>query len=306
MIQKAKKIWLDGKMIDWEEAQVHVLTYTLHYGLGVFEGIRCYQCANGKSAIFRLKDHIQRLFDSAKINQIEIPFKSSQIIEACKEALRVNQLKEAYLRPIVFIGDGEMGLVAFKNPVRVAIAAWPWGTYLGDEGVKNGIRAKISSYTRHGVNASMTKAKTCGNYINSIWAKREALQAGYEEAIMLDSNGCIAEATGENIFIAKNGTIRTPQTGSSILTGITRDTILTILKDEKIPLVEGPITRDEVYIADELFLCGTAAEITPIRELDDRIIGTGKPGTFTKKIQEFYFNTIRGKNKKYEEWLDWI
>lgn len=306
MITKAKKIWLDGKMVNWEEAQVHVLTYTLHYGLGVFEGIRCYQCANGKSAIFRLQEHIHRLFDSAKINQIDVPFKPSQIIEACKETLRVNQLKEAYLRPIIFIGDGEMGLVAFKNPVRVAIAAWPWGTYLGDEGVKNGIRAKISSYTRHGVNASMTKSKTCGNYINSIWAKREALQGGYEEAIMLDGDGYIAEATGENIFIAKNGILRTPQTGASILTGITRDTILSLLKDEKNSVVEGPITRDEVYIADELFLCGTAAEITPIRELDDRTIGNGKPGPMTKKIQQLYFDVIRGKNKKQEEWLDFI
>ncbi len=306
MVQKVSKIWLDGKMVNWDEAQVHVLTYTLHYGLGVFEGIRCYQCADSKSAIFRLKEHINRLFDSAKINQIDIPFKQDEIREACKETLRVNKLKEAYIRPIVFIGDGEMGLVAFKNPVRVAIAAWPWGTYLGDEGVKNGIRAKISSYSRHGVNASMTKSKTCGSYINSILAKREALQAGYEEAIMMDSDGYLAEATGENIFVVKNNVVRTPATGSSTLIGITRDCVLSLLKEASLAVREEPITRDEAYIADEIFLTGTAAEITPIREVDNRTIGSGKPGPITKKIQRSYFDIIKGKNNKFQEWLDYV
>lgn len=306
MVQKVEKIWLDGKLVNWDEAQIHVLTYTLHYGLGVFEGIRCYQCADGKSAIFRLREHIDRLFDSAKINQITIPFSKEEIAEACKEVVKKNKLKEAYIRPIVFIGDGEMGLVAYKNPVRVAIAAWPWGAYLGDEGIKNGIRAKVSSYNRPTINANMTKAKTCGSYINSILAKREALQAGYEEALLLDNNGNIAEATGENVFLVKNGIIRTPNTGASILEGITRDTILVGLKEMEIPFKEGPVTRDETYIADELFLCGTAAEITPIRELDDRLIGKGKPGPITQKIQAFYFDLIRGKNKKYQEWLDII
>lgn len=306
MITKVKKIWLDGKMIPWEEANVPILTHTLHYGLGVFEGIRCYQAGNGKSALFRLKEHIDRLFDSAKINMMKIPFSKDEITKACKAIFTENNLKEGYLRPLVFIGDGEMGLYAVDNPIRVAVIAWPWGTYLGEEGVKNGIRAKISSYARHAVNISMTKSKTCGNYINSILAKREALLAGYEEAIMLDQHGYVAEATGENIFIIKDGTVRTPSVGSSILQGITRDCVLTLLKDEKIPVVEENITRDSAYIADEIFLCGTAAEITPIRELDNRSIGTGKPGPITQKIQKLYFDAIRGKNKKYEKWLESI
>lgn len=306
MVKKASKIWLDGKMVDWDKAQVHILTHTLHYGLGVFEGIRCYQCADGKSAIFRLTDHMQRLYDSAKINLMEIPFKQAELISASKELLKINDLKEAYVRPIAFISDGEMGLHAVNNPIRVAIAAWTWGTYLGDAGVKDGIRAKISSYARIHVNTMMTKAKTCGNYINSILAKREALKAGYEEAIMLDTEGYLAEATGENIFFVKDGSIKTPATGSSILKGITRDCVLTYLKDEGMSVADGRITRDDAYLADEIFLCGTAAEITPIRELDDRTIGTGKPGPITKKIQAFYFDVIRGKNKKYQEWLEYV
>ena len=306
MVQKTAKIWLDGKMVNWDDAQIHVLTYTLHYGLGVFEGIRCYECADGTSSIFKLKEHIDRLFDSAKINLIDIPFSREELIEACKEIFRVNKLKTGYLRPIVFIGDGEMGLVAFKNKVRVAIAAWPWGTYLGEEGVKNGIRAKISSFSRYTVNSNMTRAKTCGSYINSILAKREALQAGYEEALMLDNEGYLAEATGENIFVVEEGLVRTPGSGSAILRGLTRDCIISICEDLKIPFEESRITRDEAYISDEMFLCGTAAEITPIRELDDRKIGMGKPGPITKKIQEMYFDIVRGKNKKFKEWLNHI
>lgn len=305
-VQKVEKIWFDGQLVPWDQAQVHVLTYTLHYGLGVFEGVRCYECTDGRSAIFRLQEHVDRLFESAHISQIEIPFTRSQVAEAIKETVRVNKLKSAYIRPLVFIGDGEMGLVAFNNPTRVMVAAWSWGSYLGDEGVKNGIRAKVSSYSRNAINASMTKAKTCGGYINSILAKREALSAGYEEALMLDVHGNLAEATGENIFVVKNGIVRTPQTGGSILTGITRDTIFNILKDENIPLVEGPISRDEVYVADEVFLCGTAAEVTPIRELDDRKIGTGKPGPITKKVQETYFDLVRGKQIKNENWLAYL
>ncbi len=304
-VTKVEKIWFDGKLVNWDDAQVHVLTYGLHYGLGVFEGIRCYE-GNGKSAIFRLKEHIDRLFDSAKINRIEIPFTREQIMEACKEVLRVNKLKSAYLRPLVFVGDGEMGLVAFRNPVRVMIAAWSWGSYLGDDGINNGIRAKISSYSRYNVNGNMTRAKTCGSYINSILAKQEALSGGYEEALLLDAEGYLAEATGENIFIVRNGVVYTPGAGSSILLGITRDTLMTLLAEQGIVCKETRITRDEAYIADEIFLCGTAAELTPIRELDDRVIGTGKPGPITKKLQEIYFGLIRGKTENHKEWLAYL
>ncbi len=302
-VTKVEKIWLDGKLVPWDSAQVHVLTYALHYGLGVFEGIRCYECADGTSAIFRLKEHIDRLFDSAKINMMEIPFTREELMQACKDVVKKNGLKSAYIRPLVFVGDGEMGLVAFNNPVRVMIAAWSWGSYLGDEGVKNGIRAKISSYSRYNVNGNMTRAKTCGSYINSILAKREALDAGYEEALLLDAEGYLAEATGENIFVVRDGVVRTPGSGSSILLGITRHTLMTLLQEEGIVCREDRITRDEAYIADEIFLCGTAAELTPIRELDGRKIGTGKPGPITKKLQEIYFGLIRGKNPKHKEWL---
>ncbi len=303
-VQKMDKLWLDGKMIPWEDAKIHVLTHTLHYGLGVFEGVRCYAGADGKSAIFRLKAHTDRLFDSAHINLMKIPFSKDEINAACKAVFAVNKLKEGYLRPIAFLGDGAMGLHAVDNPVRVAVVAWPWGSYLGEDGVKNGIRAKISSYTRLHVNVNLPKSKTCGNYINSILAKREAVLAGYEEAILLDSEGYISEATGENVFMVKDGTAYTPPAGSSILPGITRNTVLAILRDEKVPVVESRFTRDMAYIADEIFLTGTAAEITPIRELDNREIGSGKPGPITQKVQSIYFDTVRGKIAKYRTWLD--
>ncbi|HSA58952.1 MAG TPA: branched-chain-amino-acid transaminase [bacterium] len=301
-MQKTEFIWMDGKMVPWDQAQVHVLTHTLHYGLGVFEGIRAYEGPKG-TAVFRLKEHIDRLFDSAHILQMKIPFTREQVMEATREVLRVNKLKHGYIRPLVFMGDGEMGLHAL-NPIRVIIAAWPWGTYLGEEGVKNGIRLKMSSFTRHHVNAVLNKAKACSNYVNSILAKREALKAGYDEALLLDPEGYVAEASGENIFIVKNGIVKTTPTGASILDGITREAVITVLKDEKIPVVEQKFTRDEVYLADEVFLTGTAAEITPIRELDDRTIGTGKPGPVTKKIQETFFSIVRGGNEKYSGWLD--
>lgn len=304
-MQKAEKIWLDGKMVPWDQAQVHVLTHTLHYGLGVFEGIRAYE-GKKASAIFRLKDHIDRLYDSAHILMIEIPFKREEIMEACREIFRVNKLKHGYLRPIVFIGDGEMGLHAFDNPVRVSIAAWPWGTYLGDEGVKNGIRTKISSFARHHVNSTLNKAKTCANYVNSILAKREAIQAGYDEAIFLDTDGYVAEATGENIFIVRKGIVKTTPAGASVLDGITAASVRTVLKDQKIEVTEQKFTRDELYLADEIFMTGTAAEITPVREVDNRMIGTGKPGPVTKMVQEIYFKIVRGENEAYKDWSDVI
>ncbi|MBI2082320.1 MAG: branched-chain amino acid transaminase [Deltaproteobacteria bacterium] len=304
MLKKAAKIWMDGKLVPWDQANVHVLTHTLHYGLGVFEGIRFYEGANGKSAVFRLKEHIQRLFDSAHIFNMKIPFGKDEIIEACKETIRINSLKKGYIRPIVFLGDGEMGLYATSNPVRVAVAAWEWGTYLGDEGIKNGIRAKVSSFSRPPVNTTMNKAKACGNYINSILAKREAILAGYEEAILLDVDGFVAEASGENVFLVKNGSAKTTPLGSSILQGITRDSVITLLRDNGISISEERFSRDELYLADEVFLTGTAAEITPIREIDNRTIGAGKPGSVTRQVQELFFSVVRGENSKYRAWLD--
>jgi branched-chain amino acid aminotransferase len=304
MVQKVDKIWLDGKMVPWDEAKVHVLTHTLHYGLGVFEGIRCYECADGRSAIFRLQEHIERLYDSAHILLMKIPFDKGAILDACKEIFRVNKLKAGYLRPIAFMGDGAMGLHA-ENPIRVAIIAWAWGTYLGEEGVKNGIRAKVSSFTRHHVNVAMTKSKAVANYVNSILAKREAMLAGYDETVMLDSQGYVSEASGENIFFAKNGRVFTPPT-TSALQGITRDTVIELLKDNGVAVEEKFFSRDELYIADEIFLTGTAAEVTPIRELDQRSIGSGKPGPITKKVQQEFFDLVKGKSKKHAEWLAYL
>ncbi|MDO8462504.1 MAG: branched-chain amino acid transaminase [Deltaproteobacteria bacterium] len=305
-MQKVSKIWLDGKMVGWDEANVHILTHTLHYGLGVFEGIRAYQCSDGSSAIFRLKEHIDRLYNSAHILQMKIPFEKEVIIKACKEIFKVNKLAHGYLRPLAFIGDGEMGIYAASNPIRVALAAWAWGSYLGDEGVKNGIRAKISSFTRHHVNSIMNKAKSVAVYTNSVLAKREVLKAGYEEAILLDSEGYVAEASGENIFVVKNGIVKTTPSGASILDGITANSIVTILKDKKVEVVFQKMTRDELYLADEIFLTGTAAEVTPVRELDDRTIGTGKPGPITQEIQKTFFGLVKGDVKEYRHWLETI
>ncbi len=272
MVEKVSKIWMDGELIPWDEAKVHVLTHTLHYGLGVFEGIRCYLCKDGRSGIFRLEAHVKRLFDSALIGEIEIPFSQAEIMEACKDVVRTNGLEEAYIRPIVFIGEGVMGVHPHDNPVRVAIVAWRWGAYLGEEALRKGTRVKTSSYTRHHVNAMMTKAKICGNYVNSVLAKREAARLGYDEAIMLDTEGYVAEASGENIFLVKDGVIKTtPPT--SILPGITRDSVIQIARDKGYTVLEERFTRDELYTADEVFFTGTAAEVTPIREIDDRPVG---------------------------------
>lgn len=304
-VKKMEKIWLDGEMINWDDAKVHILTHTLHYGLGVFEGIRCYKCADGRPAVYRLKDHIDRLYASAHINLMEITTPKTDVMQACRDIFTVNKLEEGYLRPIAFYGDGEMGLYA-SNKVRVSVIAWPWGSYLGDEGVKNGIRVKISSFNRLHANVNLPKSKTCGNYVNSILAKREAVLAGYEEALLLDTDSYIAEATGENIFVVKDGTVFTPPEGSSILPGLTRHSVMTLLKDVGIPVVEARISRDTAYVADEIFLTGTAAEITPVRELDNRKIGTGKPGPITQKVQAMYFDLVRGKNERHADWLDYI
>jgi branched-chain amino acid aminotransferase len=304
-MEKVDKIWLDGKFVDWDEAKVHVLTHTLHYGLGTFEGIRCYECTDGSSAVFRLKEHVDRLFASSAIGLLKVPFSKEEITEAILDSLRVNHLKAGYIRPLVFIGYGEMGLYVKDPVVRVTIACWPWGAYLGEEGMANGIRAKVSSFTRHHVNVSMTKAKICGNYVNSILAKREVTMAGYDEAILLDTEGYVSEASGENIFIVSDGVLKTtPQT--SILKGITRDTIIQIAKDKNYPCVEQRFTRDELYSADECFFTGTAAEITPAREVDDRCIGSGKPGPITKNMQTTFFEVVKGNAEKYKKWLTYL
>ena len=305
MVQKVSKIWMDGKLIPWEEANVHILTHSLHYGLAVFEGIRCYLCPDGKSAVFRLREHVDRLFDSAQIGDIKIPYSKKEISEACKETLRVNQLREGYIRPIVFIGEGVMGVYPGENPIQVAIITWSWGAYLGEEALEKGIRVKVSSYTRHHVNVMMTKAKICGNYVNSVLAKREVMKMGYDEALMLDTEGYVSEASGENIFMVKNGSLKTTPL-TSILPGITRDSVIQIAKAKKIALLEERFTRDELYTAQEAFFTGTAAELTPIREVDDRMIGNGKPGSMTKELQAAFFDIVKGKNPNYREWLDYL
>jgi len=303
VVQKTKKIWMDGKFVDWDDAQVHVLAHTLHYGVGVFEGIRCYRTANGKSAVFRLREHVDRLFASAHIVQLTIPYSPEEIRQAIRKTLTTNRLAEGYIRPIVFIGEGEMGLFVRSNPVRVAIAVWPWGAYLGEEGLSKGIRAKVSAFNRHHVNAAMSKGKVNGYYVNSVLAKWEVKKAGYDEAVLLDTEGYVAEGSGEDIFIVRDGVlITTPLT--SILPGITRDAVATIAHKLKIPVKETRFTRDEMYIADEMFFTGTAAEITPVREVDDRTVGDGKRGPVTNRIQKAFFDIVRGKNRTFARWLD--
>ena len=306
MVEKVEKIWLNGSFVPWDEAKVHVLTHTLHYGLGVFEGIRCYRRSDGQSAIFRLQEHIDRLFDSAHISDMAIPYQREELAEACLELVRVNGLDECYLRPLVFLGEGAMGLYGRDNPVRVTLVAWRWGAYLGEEGLQNGIRAKVSSYTRSGINSAMTKAKIVGNYVNSILAKREVIAAGYQEAIMLDAQGYVAEASGENVFVIKNGRVITPSVGGSILAGITRGSVMQLAKELGIEVEERPVSRDELYVADEVFFTGTAAEVTPVREIDERKIGAGSRGPLTKRIQDRFFQLVRGPELLHPEWLRFI
>ena len=292
---------MDGSFVNWNEASVHVLTHSLHYGLAAFEGIRCYKGQLG-SAIFRLQEHVDRLFESAHITMMRIPFSKKEVSEAIVETVRLNQLDSCYIRPIVYIGHGEMGLYPGENPIHVAIAAWPWGTYLGDAALQNGIRAKVSSFTRHHVNVSMTRAKVSGYYVNSILAKWEAKKAGYEESILLDPDGYVAEGTGENIFFVKKGTLKTTPL-TSILEGITRNSIIQLAGEKKIPVVEERFTRDAMYVADEIFLTGTAAEITPVCELDDRLVADGKPGPITKALQTTFFDIVGGKDQGHAQWL---
>lgn len=303
-MEKAKKIWMDGKLVNWADANIHILTHTLHYGLGIFEGIRCYKTSKG-SAIFRLQEHIDRLFDSSRILQVEIPYTPEEISKAIIETVKVNKLPGCYIRPIVYIGDGAMGIYPKDNPIKVAIAVWPWGAYLGEEGIKNGIRVKISSFTRHHVNVTMTKSKTCGNYVNSLLAKKEAISCGYDEALLLDTHGYVSEGSGQNIFIVRKGVLKTAPL-PSVLEGITRNSVIEMAQNEGIKVIEENFTRDELYISDEAFLTGTASEITPIREVDGRITGEGKPGPVTKKLQDLFFKIVSGRDKAYKLWLTYI
>jgi branched-chain amino acid aminotransferase len=301
MLQATEKIWMDGKFVAWNEAKVHVLTHTLHYGTGVFEGIRCYK-ADGGPAVFRLKEHVDRFFASMHILQMVSPFTATQVHDAILETIRINRIDACYIRPLAFIGYGAMGIFPMDNPISISVAVWPWGSYLGEEGLKNGIRVKISSYTRPNINATMVRAKTTANYANSLLAKREALKDGYDEALLLDTDGYVAEGSGENVFLVRNGVIKTPPL-TAILEGITRDTIIRLAGEHGLRLVEERFTRDELYIADEAFFTGTAAEITPIREVDNRRIGSGKPGPITQQLQSAFFDIVHGRSKKHADWL---
>ena len=294
-------IWYDGKLVPWRDATTHVLTHTLHYGMGVFEGVRAYKTTSG-TAIFRLKEHTERLFNSAHIFKMNMPYDKETLMEAQREVVRANKLESCYIRPIVFYGSEAMGIAATELSTHVAVAAWPWGTYLGAKGMEKGIRVKISSFTRHHVNINMCRAKSVGTYTNSILAHQEAAHDGYDEALLLDVDGYVAEGAGENIFIIKKGKLYTPDL-TSCLEGITRDSILTLAKDLGLELIEKRITRDEVYCADEAFFTGTAAEVTPIRELDNRTIGSGSRGPITTKLQSMFFEIVGGKNSKYADWL---
>jgi branched-chain amino acid aminotransferase len=302
-IEKTEKIWMDGELVDWDEARVHVLTHTMHYGSGCFEGIRAYATADGP-AVFRLTDHIQRLFDSAHLLMMDIPFSVEELVDATKETVRVNEVESCYIRPLVYLGYGEMGLNPLLSPVNVSIAVWPWGTYLGDEGVKHGVRCKVSSWRRMDPNINPVAAKGTGIYINSSMAKVEVIKGGYDEAILLNTQGQVAECTGENLFVVKDGVLKTPPLSSGALEGITRDSVMTIARDLGYEVCECTLLRTDLYLADEAFMTGTAAEIVPIRSVDDREIG--EPGEATRKIQETYFATVKGEVESYKSWLEYV
>ena len=301
MSDRDGQIWYDGKLVPWRDANTHVLTHSLHYGLAVFEGVRAYKTEIG-TAIFRLKEHTDRFFNSAKIYMMEVPFTKEQLMQAQREVVRVNNLESAYIRPLGFYGSEKMGVSPVGAKVHVAIAAWEWGAYLGEDGLKNGIRVKTSSYARHHVNVSMCRAKYSGTYANSILANAEAIDHGYDEGLLLDTDGFVAEGAGENIYIVKEGKVYTPEL-TTALDGITWRSVQTICADLGIPVEKTRLTRDDIYIADEAFFTGTAAEVTPIRELDRRVIGEGKRGPVTEKIQSAFFDIVHGRNKKYHHWL---
>jgi len=297
-------IWFDGKMVPWRDAQVHVLTHTLHYGLGVFEGVRAYQTDRG-TAIFRLADHTDRFFRSAHILGMKMPFDAQTLNDAQAAVVRENQLATAYLRPLAFYGSEGMGIRADMLKTHIAIASWEWGAYLGEDGLKNGIKVRTSSFTRHHVNITMCRAKACGNYINSMLALQEALSGGADEALMLDASGYVMEGSGENVFVVRDGVIYTPDL-TSALEGITRDTIIKLIAEAGLTVIEKRITRDEIYVADEAFFTGTAAEVTPIRELDGRQIGNGGRGPITELLQTKYFDCVQGRDRNHDDWLTFV
>ena len=302
-LTKSEKIWMDGELVDWDDANVHILTHSLHYGLGVFEGIRTYETSQGP-AVFRLTDHIQRLFASARIFMLDIPYSVDQLVEATKETVRVNNLSSCYVRPLVYLGYGEMGLNPLPCPVQVSIAVWPWGTYLGEEGLRSGVRMKVSSWQRHHPNALPPAAKGTGMYINSSMAKVQALKAGYDEAIMLSPQGYVSECTGENIFVVRDGVIITPPVSAGALQGITQDSVATIARDLGFGYREGNLLRSDLYTADEAFLSGTAAEVVPVRSVDDRELG--EPGPVTRAVQEVFFQAVRGEADQYKDWNEHV
>jgi branched-chain amino acid aminotransferase len=294
-------IWMDGKLVPWREANIHVLTHSLHYGMSVFEGVRAYKTASG-TAIFRLPEHTRRLFNSARIFQMDLGYGFDALVAAQKEVVRANKLESCYLRPIAWLGSEKLGVSPKGNTVHVAIAAWPWGAYLGEDGIAKGIRVRTSSFTRHHVNAALVRAKASGYYINSILANSEATNDGYDEALLLDTEGYVSEGSGENVFIVRQGRLYTPDL-ASCLDGITRDAVITLARDLGLSVTEKRITRDEVYCADEAFFTGTAAEITPIRELDNRPIGAGTRGPVTERLQALFFDVVAGKAEQYRHWL---
>ena len=302
MVQKSETIWFDGKQVPWDEANVHVLTHALHYGTAVFEGIRAYECADGSSEVFRLEEHMVRLVNSAKILGLEMPYSAEELSEATIETLKRNKLAGAYVRPLVFVGDGAMGVHPGDNPIKTIIACWPWGAYLGEDALEKGIKVKVSSYSRHHVNVMMTKSKSAGNYVNSVLAKTEAVADGYDEAIMLDTTGHVSEGSGENIFMVLNDIIYTPHT-DGVLGGLTRDSLIALAGDLGYEVREEPLTRDMIYTADEVFFSGTAAELTPISSVDRRTIGTGTAGPVAKLLQTEFFKIVKGENPDYEHWL---
>jgi branched-chain amino acid aminotransferase len=306
MSDRDGKIWMDGQLVEWRDAKIHVLTHTLHYGCGAFEGVRAYETTSG-TQIFRLREHTERLFNSAKILRMQIPFSIDEVMQAQRTVVRENKLASGYLRPLVWIGDKRLGVSPKGNTIHLMVAAWPWGAYLGEEGLARGIRVKTSSYTRHHVNITMTQAKAVSNYTNSILANMEATDEGYDEALLLDASGFVSEGAGENLFVIKNGVVYTPDLSAGALNGITRNTIFHICADLGLKVVEKRITRDEVYICDEAFFTGTAAEVTPIRELDRIELGAGefagRRGPITEKIQAAFFDIVNGRNPQYAEWL---
>jgi len=305
-IKKLDTIWIDGQLIPWDSATEHLLAHTMHYGVGAFEGIRAYQRKDGRTQIFRLREHIERLLDSSAICTLDVPFTRDQLMTACVDVVKSNKMTSCYLRPLVYLGYGALGLGSFEPPVRTLVACYEWGAYLGDDGLKKGIKCMISGFSRANSNAVMNKGKICGQYVSSVLAKRMAVKSGFDEALMLDPQGYVAEGTGENIFVVKRDVVRTPPTSAAILAGITRDTAITLLREQGVEVREEPIARAELYTADEVFLTGTAAEITPVRDIDHRKVGRGEAGPVTRRVQESFFSIVKGADAKHDHWLNFL